>query len=128
MNEIQFTVNGRNLTVTGNPVLTSGSSGSDKCVFTFDSQWSGFSKLIVFSTTDDDEFSAYIIQNQYVIPDEVLRAPGLLKIGVIGLNSAGTVFSTNFLGIKIITGANGTETVPLALADNMRALEGGGEE
>ena len=128
MNEIQFTVNGRNLTVTGNPVLTSGSSGGDKCVFTFDSQWSGFSKLIVFSTADNDEFSAYIIQNQYVIPDEVLRTAGLLKIGVIGLDSAGTVISTNFTGIKIITGANETETIPLALADNMRTFSGGGEE
>lgn len=127
MNEIQFTVNGKNMTVTGNPVLTSGSFNSDKCVFTFDAQWSGFAKSIVFSTADSEEFSDTISQDQYVIPDEVLRSAGLLKIGVAGISSTGNVLSTNFVGIKIITGANETETIPLALADYVRIHEGGEE-
>ncbi len=128
MNEIQFTVNGRNMAVTGNPVLTSGSFGGDRCVFTFDSQWNGFTKSIVFSTAEIEEFTDFITDNKYVIPDEVMRKAGLLKIGVTGIGATGTVLSTNFLGIKIITGANETETIPLALADYVKINEGGDED
>lgn len=126
MNEIHFTVNGRNLKAEENSILTTGSLNSDKCVFTFDSQWNGFSKKIVFLTVDNEEFSEYIDNDgSFIIPEEALRSAGLLKVGVVGSDSAGTVISTNFAALKVITGANETESMPLVLEDSLKNHEGG---
>lgn len=125
MNNISFTVNGNKLTMTGNANLTSGSFYSDTCVFTFDQQWNGYAKTIVFSLSNGEEFSESVVDNQFIIPNEVLKSAGLFKMGLVGINGAGNIISTNFVAIRVATGANETETKPIAMANVMHNTWGG---
>lgn len=125
MNNINFSVSGSKLTLTGSVMPLSGSFRYDKCVFTFDSEWTGFTKDVVFSMGNSEEYTVRLSGNNCNIPEELLRESGLLKVGVTGINAAGTVISTNQAALRVRSGANESETVPLTLAQSM-ADEGGG--
>lgn len=125
MNLLNFTVNGNRLVFTENAYPTSGGYSYDKCSFTFDSEWTGFSKKAVFSSGNSEELSELIESNICTVPEEMLRKAGLLKIGVVGINGAGTIISTNVVTVRIDTGANETGSYPVAAAIEIRESGGG---
>ena len=125
MNNINFSVSGSRLTMTGSVMPLSGSFNYDKCVFTFDSEWTGFTKDAVFSMGNGEEYTVRLLQNYCSIPEELLRKSGLLKVGVTGINAAGTLISTNQAALRIRCGANESETISRTLAAD-RAQTGGG--
>ncbi len=124
MNNISLTVNGNKLSYSGGTMPASGSCRYDKCLFSFDSEWNTFSKTIVFSKGNGEEYKEILTGSYCTIPEEVLRTAGVLKIGVVGINNAGTIISTNQVSVRVRRGANETETVPVALALSM--LDSGG--
>lgn len=125
MNEITFSVAGNKITLTGSVMPVSGSLGYDKCKFTFDSEWTGFSKTAIFSMGSGEEYSSPIIGEYCNIPEEALRKSGILKVGAVGVNNAGTLISTNQAAVRIRRGANETETIPFTVAASLRESGGG---
>lgn len=125
MNSISLNVTGNKLTLTGGAEPLSGSFGYDRCAFTFDSEWNGFTKSAVFSMGNSEECTVILESNQCVIPDEMLRKSGLLKIGVTGINPSGTLISSNQIALRVRCGTNETETFPTAVAAEMRESGGG---
>lgn len=124
MNTIGFTVNGNKISYSGGDMPVSGSCRYDKCFFTFDSEWSTFSKQAVFSKGNGEEYKEFISGSYCTIPEEVLRTSGVVKVGVVGINNAGTIISTNQTFLRVKRGANESETVPVAMALDM--LDSGG--
>ena len=125
MNNINFNVAGNKITLTGTAQPVSGSVSYDKCAFTFDSEWNGFTKHVVFSMGNGEEESVVLTGTYCNIPENFLRKSGLLKIGVTGINPAGTLISTDQAALRIRTGANETQTIPMATANDVNS-EGGG--
>ena len=125
MNNINFSVSGSKLTLTGNVMPVSGSFNYDKCVFTFDSEWTGFTKDVVFSMGNGEEYTVRLLGNYCNIPEELLRKSGLLKIGVTGINTAGVLISTNQTALRVRCGANESETISRVLAINREQTGGG---
>ncbi len=125
MNVLNFTVNGNKLTFTENAFPNSGGFSYDKCSFTFDSEWTGYSKKAVFSFGGSEEISWITDSDICTIPEEALERPGLLKIGLVGINAAGTIISTNFAAVRVRTGANETGAFPVAEAVDIRESGGG---
>jgi len=80
-----------NLSVTGNKIkatnsinITSHSENWFKCAFTFDSTWTGLSKIAVFTNNKKTYISqALATDDTCYIPLEVLQSAGYLFIGVI---------------------------------------------
>lgn len=120
MNNVNFIVNGNDMKMLGNPIITSGSYYNDTCNFSFNNMWNGYSKRIVLITADGEEVSEPLVNNQFVIPNEAVKSAGLFKLGLVGVNSDGTIISTNFIAVRVIAGANETESVPVALVDSIR--------
>lgn len=125
MNNISLNVSGNTLTVTGGAEPLSGGYSYDKCVFTFDSEWTGYTKTVVFSVGNSEEYTEILQSNQCAVPEELLKKTGLLKIGVSGVNAAGTLISTNQAAIKIRRGSNESEVIPIVTAIQLRESGGG---
>ena len=106
MNIIALDVTGNKLKITSTVTITAGSENVDVCLFTFDDEWQGFTKLAVFSTADGDEYTKPIENNRCTVPVNCLKKNGLLRIGVVGKNNGVKIMSTNFVSHKIISGAN----------------------
>ena len=99
-------VSGNKLTITRTAVITSGSENVDMCMFTFDNEWQGFTKIAVFSTADGDEYTELIVNNSCNIPSECLKKNGLLRIGVAGKDNGTKIMSTNLVSHRVVSGAN----------------------
>ena len=125
MNSINFIVAGNKITFSGSTVPVSGGFSYDKCIFSFDSEWNGFSKTVIFSMGNEDEMCQPLTENYCNVPEQFLRKAGLMKVGVAGINASGTVITTNEAAVKIRRGANESEAIPIAVAVDMRE-EGGG--
>ena len=62
VNTIGFTVSGNKISYSGGAMPASGSCGYDKCFFTFDSEWNLYSKTVVFSKGNGEEYKENIMK------------------------------------------------------------------
>lgn len=87
---LRVTVNNVAATLTESETLTSGRVGL-RCAFTFSSEWDGLSKIAVFEGAETMDV-ALLTSNTAVVPAECLATQGAkLRIGVYGMNGAGTI-------------------------------------
>ncbi|MBQ8837607.1 MAG: collagen-like protein, partial [Clostridia bacterium] len=74
------------------PVVTSGSCGTVRLEFEFDSEWNGFSKTAVFYTARGNVFVT-LSDSACEFPQEALCAAGDVKVGVFGTDGEKTLTS-----------------------------------
>jgi hypothetical protein len=95
MNQINLTVTGNHLEISKDAKTTEGCVNYDKCQFTFDSEWSSFTKIAVFACSDTDSYRVSINDNSCFIPAACIENDGIIRIGVYGINDSNTVIATN---------------------------------
>lgn len=106
MSTIKVSCTDQVLAITDSPVLASGGVNENFIEFDFCEQWDGFGKTCVFFR-ERGEYSYSILDssNQCVIPPEATAGAGRMYFGIIGVNEAGTVRTTELLGYRIVAGA-----------------------
>ena len=111
MNMIELNVTGTLLEITDEDKSTSGSVNYDRCEFTFDSEWDGFTKTAVFSCGGCDSYRADITDGACRIPPACTEKEGILSIGVFGVDDNGTVIATNSVAHRIDEGTDSGEWI-----------------
>lgn len=106
MSTIKVSCTDQVLAITDSPVLASGGVNENFIEFDFCEQWTGFGKTCVFFR-ERGEYSYSILDSsdKCVIPPEATAGAGRMYFGVIGVNEAGTVRTTELLGYRIVAGA-----------------------
>ena len=94
-----------------NEVVTSGSENYVNVTFSFDESWSEYRKRATFWRNTDDVYPVDIIDNQCIVPREVLRTPGVFFFGVFG-EKEGIVRPSTTLRYKIDQGAIAISNAP----------------
>lgn len=119
MTRISLVATDQLLSVALQPKVASGDQNSVELHVDFDSEWDGYGKSAVFFTSDNDTvFESPLTDGNCVIPHEVLANPGILYIGIRGVNSGNNAVKTSSLvKYKIAEGApagDGTTVEPTA--------------
>lgn len=106
MSTIKVSCTDQVLAITDSPVLASGGVNENFIEFDFCEQWDGFGKTCVFFR-ERGEYSYSILDSsdRCVIPPEATAGAGRMYFGIIGVNEAGTVRTTELLGYRIVAGA-----------------------
>ena len=84
-----------------------GSENYYKCSFTFSEDWSGLARFAVFAQ-GDNAYSAAILNNECIIPAEILTDSDFISIGVYGTNGSTDDYlriSTNVIPVFVGKGA-----------------------
>lgn len=107
--------------------LVSRSVGIYECEFDFQG-WDGWNKTAVFQLDSEEPIEVVLTSNTCIIPWEVLRRSGTLKIGVYGTRDAQVIPTlwTEQMCVRIgtPTGAVGTEPTPSVYEQILEALAG----
>ena len=116
MTTISLIATDQQLAISANPVIASGDVDSVQLHIDFDSAWSGYSKNAVFFTEEDDTVYEKVLnlENECIVPHEVLSEFGVLYIGVRGVKNAQVKTST-LVKFQIKEGSpsgNGTHVDP----------------
>lgn len=101
MNLIKLSVDANKLSVTQDCFTTEGSVNFDKCEFTFDGEWDGFTKTAVFSMSDSDSYRVELVSDCCNIPQQCLEKQGILCIGVYGENDGNVIIATNTVAHRV---------------------------
>ena len=114
MTLIELATNDQKLNAIYRPVIASGDKNSVHVKVTFDTKWDGFAASAVFFTELDPNniYEQVIANGMCVVPHEVLTEPGVIFIGVRGVNNAdGSVKTSTLISYRIKQGAPaGSET------------------
>ncbi len=107
------------LSVAIEPKVASGDQNSVELHVDFDSKWDRYGKSAVFFAADDETiYEIPLVDGECVIPHEVLANPGILYIGIRGVNADNSAVKTSSLvKYKIAEGApagDGTTVEPTA--------------
>lgn len=93
-------------------VITSGTVGLE-VEFTFDEEWAGLSKTVVFKACEIERVTVGV-ESKTVVPWEVLETPGVwLMIGICGANGDGSiVIPTIWTNVRVIQPGTSAEGEP----------------
>lgn len=106
MSTIKVSCTDQVLAITDSPVLASGGVNENFIEFDFCEQWDGFGKTCVFFRERGEcSYSILDSSDKCVIPPEATAGAGRMYFGVVGVNEAGTVRTTELLGYRIVAGA-----------------------
>lgn len=107
MNIIHVICDGNKLRMSGNSFSTSGSINNDIVKFKFSSDWDGLAKKAVFWKQNGQAYEVPIgVDNEAIIPAEVLMSEGVLKFGVYGFEDDTPVrIPSTVLELKVAEGA-----------------------
>ena len=119
MTTISLVATDQLLSVAIRPKVASGDQNSVKLHVDFDSKWDNYAKSAVFYTEDNGTiYEMVLTDGNCVIPHEVLAKPGILYIGIRGVNADNNAIKTSSLvKYKIAEGApvgDGTTVEPTA--------------
>lgn len=84
--EIHIAYAGRDIQRCDYTVLTDGSVNTVTAHFDFDAEWDGYTKTAVFASGSTVKRVLLDGSNQCTVPWEVLTQPGMLQIGVAGMD------------------------------------------
>lgn len=117
MTTISLVATDQFLSVAIRPKVASGDQNSVKLHVDFDSKWDSYGKSAVFYTEDNGTiYEMVLTDGNCVIPHEVLAKPGILYIGIRGVNADNNAIKTSSLvKYKIAEGApvgDGTTVEP----------------
>ena len=88
MAKIHLATNGQRLMKVETPKIASGDRNVDYLLVDFCPAWDGFTKTAVFYHREDEVYYAMFgVNNECVIPWEVLQTDGVLYMGVFGVNN-----------------------------------------
>lgn len=74
------------LIMTDSPLIASGGVNEDTIIFDFDSSWTGYTKTAVFYVNAENVYHTLVSStNTATVPQEVLKAPGTMLFGVMGV-------------------------------------------
>lgn len=104
MNYIRMSVEGNHLKISEDCISTGGSINYDRCIFTFDSAWDGFTKTAVFSINGENNYRVPLENNACVIPSVCIEREGILQIGVFGVSDDDVIITTNSVAHHVIEG------------------------
>lgn len=93
------------LQLTNSPVLASGGVKVDRINFSFCPLWEGLTKTAVFYRSTEEVYHVLLSGDSCTIPAEVLVSPGVLYIGVMGVDSNGVTRPTAVLPYVVRQGA-----------------------
>ena len=68
MNYINMSVEGNRLKIKEEKISVGGSINYDRCKFTFNDEWVGFTKTVVFSINGDESYRVALKTNACIIP------------------------------------------------------------
>lgn len=85
MSIIQASVDEQIMTITNNPTIASGGSGTNILNVTFDSDWDGFLKTAVFYQDIKNPYFVPMERDSCVVPWESTMKDGILNIGIFGV-------------------------------------------
>ena len=109
MTTIKLLANDQHLTVTEKPKVASGDVESVKLKVEFDALWGNYTarSAVFYTANNPTVYEALLMDDECVIPHEVLSEPGTLCIGVRGLKADGTAIKTStVVKYKIAEGAS----------------------
>ena len=106
MNYINMSVEGNRLRIKEEKISVGGSINYDRCKFTFNDEWVGFTKTVVFSINGDESYRVVLKTNACIIPSVCLEKEGILEIGVFGVNDNDVVITTNSVAHHVEKGLN----------------------
>lgn len=106
MNYINMSVEGNRLRIKEEKISVGGSINYDRCKFTFNDEWVGFTKTVVFSINGDESYRVALKTNACIIPSVCLEKEGILEIGVFGVNDNDVVITTNSVAHHVEKGLN----------------------
>lgn len=104
MNYIKMSVEGNRLRITEDSITTGGSINYDRCEFTFDKSWDGFTKTAVFSNDGAENYRVAIENNACIVPSPCIERSGILQIGVFGISDDDVIITTNSVAHHVIDG------------------------
>ena len=89
MTTIEMIVDDQSVTVTSNPVITSGEENTVKIHVDFSEDWTGFGKTAVFFTEKDKNtlYEKVLTNGDCIVPSEVIANEGSFIVGFRGVNS-----------------------------------------
>lgn len=89
MTTIEMIVDDQSVTVTSNPVITSGEENTVKIHVDFSEDWTGFGKTAVFFTEKDKNtlYEKVLTNGECLVPSEVIANEGSFIVGFRGVNS-----------------------------------------
>ena len=105
MSTINVKVTDHVLTLTNTPVISSGSENVDTIQFEFDSLWDGYGKVVVFWSTEQQEFSRSIVDNtdKCSVPNRMIQEAGKISFAITGVKSD-NVRTSNVVTYDIVEG------------------------
>lgn len=109
MTTIKLLANDQHLTVTEKPKVASGDVESVKLKVEFDALWGNYTarSAVFYTANNSTVYEALMMDDECVIPHEVLSEPGTLCIGIRGLKADGTAIKTStVVKYKIAEGAS----------------------
>lgn len=97
------------------PRITSGGVNDVRAEFEFCPLWDGLAKSAVFYTDPKNVYKQVLEEDACDVPPEVLAVPGLMYMGVFGVNAAGDVVRTS--GVLVLNIEPGAITEATAVSD-----------
>ena len=101
---IEAQVTGESITLITTPTLATNTVETAQVVFSFDSEWDGYTKTAMFWGADDEEHPAEIVNDAAIIPMEAMSEAGKMKLGVYGVSGGKRLVSAK-VSYKIAEGA-----------------------
>lgn len=102
--EIEATISNRSISVQINTALTTGSIGSVRCSFSFDAEWNGLTKTVIFKGVNGKTFPILLTDTICTVPNEVLTAGAFFNLGVMGAQDATLVIVTGWAAASLLPG------------------------
>ena len=97
------------------PRITSGGVNDVRAEFEFCPLWDSLAKSAVFYTDPKNAYKQVLEDDACDVPSEVLAVPGLMYMGVFGVNAAGDVVRTS--GVLVLNIEPGAITEATAVSD-----------
>lgn len=110
MSTITLKLDNQLLTKTNDVIISSGDAEADTCLFTFDENWTGFTRTAVFYQDKDSPQYAVLDNNDScMIPAAAMQYKGIMCIGVFGVKGT-SMLTSSVVRQEILQGAAGSET------------------
>ena len=131
MISIAAQVNGHELSVFSSSTLASNSVGSDVINFSFDGNWDGYNKTVLFWGADSETPYGSVIDanGNAIIPHEVLTDKGNFRFGVFGEDVENILprITSTIAKVKVLDGAwaeyiDGDDAVTPTLVEQLRQI------
>jgi hypothetical protein len=111
VSDLLLRVTGKHLELTNSTNIIAGEVNATNCVFTFNTDWDGCTKTVVFYSDPTHKKYVVLTSNACPIPWDALLTTGTLQIGLFGVKSD-MLIPTNYVEHQINEGAHSEYAPP----------------